>query len=335
MINHAKRMKIIHGNIQRFEDMIDGESEDFDGHNGFAHFKWPKEIIFELDVRINNFKFKIKTFNRDDRRYKYKIFLSEDNKKWIELIDRSVEGISGWDEKEYSNGPIKFVKLHAMSNSRNAGFHIVQLEIITKSSIKLISNSYKIYNKQMNNIKSITNISDKDVFKPEIFQFLLAQSYANIMTSIEVYLKDMIINAFQVNVEYIHKFIKNLNIKKEVSKDDLIEVICKDKSEFEYVKEIIDNIVFHNFEKIKPLYDNLFDIDILDFSEKNELFKMRILRHDIIHRNCKNHKGEEIKLDTDMIYNGIELGISFIKRIDEMLSENHSILFPQDEDKTD
>lgn len=329
MKNIANKLKLINGNITRFENMIDGNSEIYDVKEGYATFIWPQEIILELEKPIKKIRLRIKTWDKDGRLYKYQIFISNDKSNWTTIIDRSTEGKSGWDEGENNTEYIKYIKINGIHNTKNKGFHIVQLEVYlntkrSKHEIGLLkTEQYGILMKKMSNIKAVTNMVNKRTFKEEPYNFLLAQSYANIMTIIEVYLQDIINFSFLVDESYINKFIKSYPIK-DISKESLMDIVTNDKSKYDFVKEITDNTIFHRFESINKYYLSVFEIDILKFNECNELFQMRTIRHDIIHRNCIDKSGLKIKMSKKIVFRAIHVGSVFIKNIEkELLIKGH------------
>ena len=50
--------------------------------------------------------------------------------------------------------------------------------------------------------------------------------------------------------------------------------------------------------KIKPIYRDALGIDLGDVSE---LYKAVLVRHDLVHRNGKNHEGVEHTITEDMV----------------------------------
>ena len=69
------------------------------------------------------------------------------------------------------------------------------------------------------------------------------------------------------------------------------------------VKKELLNIIYHDLDKVKSITETSFKIKFPDIAEASKLVKMR---HDIVHRNGKNKKGEEIIVDKKKVTEAID-----------------------------
>ena len=174
---------------------------------------------------------------------------------------------------------------------------------------KTRSNSIKVFEENMNNLLHIifalgcsgalVEISKEklyqDVENPsEIIQVMdeIIDSYDNetiiyilfshIITIMEVYLKDRIIEEFQEHPEKVVKFIKKYHLDRKITKEDVL--VGPDG----FATSILDGIIFHQMKKVQKIYEIVFDFDILQFIDYKHLEFFITLRHEIVHRGNRD-----------------------------------------------
>ena len=123
-----KAFEATNGNVTKYD--IIGE--------GYTSSSWPDYLTIDLEdiYELHIIRFLLwdglggpKKQTRDPRRYKYRLLTSKDHREWYQHYDTGKDGYNGWQEFEFSP-PVqaRYVRIHAMWNSANIGFHIVQVE---------------------------------------------------------------------------------------------------------------------------------------------------------------------------------------------------------------
>ena len=83
------------------------------------------------------------------------------------------------------------------------------------------------------------------------------------------------------------------------------------------VKRTLLDIIYHNLDKIKGIYENTFEIK---FPDIDAMMKIINNRHHMVHRNGKDKDGKEIALDTESVEKVISTVEEFIKSIEVLLT---------------
>lgn len=124
-----------------------------------------------------------------------------------------------------------------------------------------------------------------DDIKSYIYRLL----YANLITSMEVYLSDTLIKYVTENDEYLRKFTETYKPFKKLTftTDDIFNRMDNLK---DIVKRELRKLMYHNLPKIKPIFMDSMGIDI---GVIKDLYKAVLIRHDIVHRNGKDKDGNE------------------------------------------
>ncbi|OYE03388.1 HEPN domain-containing protein [Nostoc sp. 'Peltigera membranacea cyanobiont' 232] len=132
-------------------------------------------------------------------------------------------------------------------------------------------------------------ILDKD----EVEQYLFRLLHINVITALETFLSDAFINTVTNDRKFIRKFVES-NPEFAKHKFSLNELFVKVDKIDDYVKEYLLSQMWHNLEKVKPMYKDTFDIEFPEDLKK--LFKAIKNRHHLVHRNGKSKDGEKITL---------------------------------------
>jgi len=160
-------------------------------------------------------------------------------------------------------------------------------------SSEYAKNSLEMLNKIQKCKMSLSEIKDEE---KEVITKLL---YGSVITCLESYLGDAF--KFQVmnNKNYFYSFLKNYDFPRGEVKYNLSELGLKGNGIGEFienkVREIMNNVIFHNINLTRELYKNILNIELperlIGFQE--EIQK----RHDIFHRNGKNIAGKEMVIN--------------------------------------
>jgi hypothetical protein len=115
----------------------DGEILGYTGTAGFSQVEWPSYMTIDLEdvYKIKCIRILLwdnlgqKGNSRDSRLYKYRLLCSVNDKEWNVLFDLSDEGSNGWQIFDFIDAvECQFIRIHALHNSKNRKFHIVQIE---------------------------------------------------------------------------------------------------------------------------------------------------------------------------------------------------------------
>ncbi|SFZ95183.1 hypothetical protein SAMN05428642_11010 [Flaviramulus basaltis] len=166
----------------------------------------------------------------------------------------------------------------------------LELEIIEQY---LNENHYLVFGKSMIGILDILN--SKSISENEIIKNLI---YSNLITIFETYISDFLISKVDSNKDLQIKVVEDYNIFSgiKIDKKNIYNVMNDLKSE---ILVELNKIVYHNLNKVIPLYKKVLNID---FSDRLNLLPKAIkIRHDLIHRNGKNKNGEYHKITDAML----------------------------------
>lgn len=166
--------------------------------------------------------------------------------------------------------------------------------------------------------RCVDSLSELEKSNQMIIRRLL---YGSVITALESYLGD----AFKYNVisnkNYFYSFLTNYDFPKGDKKYNLAELGLQGDKIGEFVenrvKEIMDNIIFHNVKVVMGLYKQILNVDL-----SNALigFKEAIQkRHDIFHRNGKNLAGVDLEIEPHDIYRLITDVKKFISETERIL----------------
>ncbi len=123
------------------EAATDGNTTNYGNQNneGYASANWPCQYTVDLDSEKKIVGIRILLFDNlgkpnypvADRKYKFSLSLSPDGDNYYTVYsNRDQEGGVGWYSFIFNNEThARFVRIEGYSNSKNAGFHIVQVEI--------------------------------------------------------------------------------------------------------------------------------------------------------------------------------------------------------------
>jgi len=171
------------------------------------------------------------------------------------------------------------------------------------------SNSLDIFNREISNIEKLNELSVED---KNLEVTLKRQLYSGVVTCMEDYLSDKLINSVLKNSELFKRFVKTFHGIRD-RKFSLSEIFEKQEQLETIVKKELLDIIYHDLPKVKGMYEDTFDIS---FPEIGELTKIVLQRHNMVHRNGKTKEGEIINVDKDSIKETIKKTKEFVYAID-------------------
>jgi hypothetical protein len=108
-------------------NLNDGNTK-YTGSKGYAHGSFPCDFVVELSkpTKISSIRFLL--WDGDNRSYRYKAEISIDGRIWKTVADHSKHKMKGWQKIKFPYQSVKYIKVRGLHNTKNAGFHIVELE---------------------------------------------------------------------------------------------------------------------------------------------------------------------------------------------------------------
>lgn len=128
-------------------------------------------------------------------------------------------------------------------------------------------------------------------------QFLYRLLYANVITSMETFLGETLKREVLSNENSLRKFVETYKPFKSISMN-LSDLYVKKENMPAFVITTLRELLYHDLRKIKPIYRDALGIDLGDIAE---LYKAVLVRHDLVHRNGKNHEGEDHTITEEMV----------------------------------
>lgn len=168
-----------------------------------------------------------------------------------------------------------------------------------------------------NSIKNIRDLLEQKL-STKMKQNLYKLLYANVITAMETYLSDALINTIMSDPSYRRKFVEaNEDFKKE--KFNLAEIYSKMDTLDQQIKKYLIELIYHNLAKVEVLYKISLNLQFPE--DLADIHRAVTIRHHIIHRNGKTQDGKPIKITKEKIENIIEKVSTFVNHIDEQVSE--------------
>jgi len=151
----------------------------------------------------------------------------------------------------------------------------------------------------------------------ELQQHLLRLLRVSVITALETFLADAFINTILADQSLLRKFVEESPYF-EKRKFTLSEIFARMDNLEDEVRNYLLNLIWHNLEKIKPMYKSTLNIKFPE--DLKNLFKAIVIRHDIVHRNGKTKDGKEILLAKDDVQALLEDARQFIAHIDNQFA---------------
>lgn len=165
-------------------------------------------------------------------------------------------------------------------------------------------------------------IFENSTLTPDMEAALDKLLFANIITCLETYLSDALINTVLDNDVLLKRFVENFKEYKDISLR-LCDIYKKMDDIKKLVKEDLYKLMYHNLFKIRPIYKTVFDIDFPD--NISEIAKKISIRHHLVHRNGKDQDGNQIIISKDELHKTFNLIYNFVKEIDNQFKDKNVI----------
>lgn len=171
---------------------------------------------------------------------------------------------------------------------------------------------YKATHDEIERVIDGMNILDVDS-KSFLFRLL----YANVISRMEAYLCDTLVNEVLKDAASQRKFTESyIDFEKQnLSLTDIYAWMDKLPA---FIRKSLKELIYHNLPKIKPIYKAVLGVDLGDISY---LMKAIQVRHDIVHRNGKDKDGNMCTVDKDSVKELSNKVSEFIENIDGQLRD--------------
>ena len=183
--------------------------------------------------------------------------------------------------------------------------------------MEIASSNTEYFNNFLSNLNTVEKLLAIDIQKDLRLNYYRLL-YANVITAMETYLFDAFVNKVFKIKENLRKFISTTKYFQE-KKITISEIFERYESIENEVKDYLLSFSWHNLPMVKPLYKNTLNVDFPQ--DISELYKAVLCRHDIVHRNGRNKKGEEVIIARDDISNLVEIIKKFVDLIDSQLNK--------------
>ena len=166
--------------------------------------------------------------------------------------------------------------------------------------------------------KAIEAIED---LPQEIKDNLYRLLYANIISKLEAFLCDTIVNYVLSCETHKRRFVQNYE-PLATQKIQMSAIYAKYECLDTIIRGALTRIVYHNIELVRKLYKKVVDIEL----PNTELVEDAItIRHDIVHRNGKDKEGNfhtVTRIDVEILSDHV---LDFIYEVDSLMSaKEHS-----------
>src|SRR6266568_5072301 len=172
----------------------------------------------------------------------------------------------------------------------------------------------------LENLEKIKALLGTDV-DAGLRQSLLRLLFVNIITALETFLSDAFINTVLGSPSLIRKFVETNPdfAKQKFSLNDIFNQVDTINDE---VKKYLLSQIWHNIEKIKPMYESALEIKFTE--DLKDIFIAIIIRHDIVHRNGKTKNGDEMVLTDEDLNDLMEKVRIVVDHIDNQFCEEQT-----------
>ena len=223
----------------------------------------------------------------------------------LEILEPVIDENTGYDDVLYSyiisfkkDAPQEILrKINRIDSNNQVWIDSWELDNQEYDEYSYIPTSYKnSYEEYQQSITNIDRLNKARWENEELDKIFKKQIYSSIVSSLELFLYETIINLTKSNNEYVDNIITNHPKYKEP------EIASKsDSDKQKMVKSALMNLNYHNLDKVSAYYNSAFNINFPAFNDlKKHLTGMR---NDIVHRNGKTLDGEYIETTESEISN--------------------------------
>lgn len=191
---------------------------------------------------------------------------------------------------------------------------IVEEECIEEDFIEEDEKAYSVYF-DSHLEETLYALNKIDTLDEKSKKLLYRTLYANVISSLEAYLSDRLIQKVLSSGELKKKFVESFKIFQE-TKFSISEIYEQMDALDNRIKNSLRDIIYHNLPIVKNIYRLTLDVDLGDISD---LMKCISIRHDIVHRNGRDKDGNLSTINKDDVLELAEIVSNFISNIEKQI----------------
>jgi len=152
-------------------------------------------------------------------------------------------------------------------------------------------------------------------FPIHLSQVILQMIFVSAITALEAYLSEFFINEVSEDEAKLRAFVENNpDFKRE--RFSLSDIFKRSDAIKETVRKYLSKLIWHNLQKIKPMFSSALQIEFPD--SLKQLILAIHLRHDLVHRSAKTKEGETIILNQSQVAELLNNIRSFAEHIENV-----------------
>lgn len=181
-------------------------------------------------------------------------------------------------------------------------------------SILKSENSFKVFNKELNNLKELNSIT----FEKDNHQIIVRRLiYSGAIACLEDYLSSTLIKEVIQDERYFKNFVKTYK-RIKVRKFELGDIYHHLDKLYDIVRKELTDVIYHDLPKVKGMYKDTLEIN---FPSIKILMKNIQTRHNIVHRNGKTKGGELILIEKEDINLHLKEISNFVTIIEKQIEK--------------
>lgn len=169
------------------------------------------------------------------------------------------------------------------------------------------------FNSQMVNVEELLHT---DLTRDESRFSLLVMLHGHVVASLEAYLAGTFIHNVTSSEKLIRKLVET-DPHFSNTKFTIKEIFEKKEQLKLTVADYLQNLIFHDLKKVKPMFK---DVLGCDFGDISWLFNAVIKRHHCVHRAGLDKDGNRIELSADSIRVLIDISKELVRKIEKTIS---------------
>ncbi len=142
--------------------------------------------------------------------------------------------------------------------------------------------------------------------------------YANVITLLETYLSDALVNTTMSDEGRVKQAVRKLRHFRE-QKIPLSAVLDRAGTVGEDVKRYLVSVLYHDLDAVTELYGVVLGVELPTVPEV--LTKAIGVRHDVVHRNGKDKEGGDINIEAENVLNLADVAEGFVSELDGKINK--------------
>jgi len=217
-----------------------------------------------------------------------------------------------WDVWEYPIGSIESAEVEVKGGKLLENFDDYDPYEDQLDAILSNTEFYRTFSDEIESLRVLNSLVIGDLNAQKT---LKRQIHIGTIACLETYLSDAFINTVLSKKSYLRSFFASFKDFKE-QKLGMHELLERADQAEEIAKKAMLEVIYHNLAKVQKMYESTLDISFSDFSAVQSDVG---IRHDLVHRNGKTKKGEEIDIDTAKVDEAIVRVVNLVDQIDRKL----------------